>query len=109
MQQLELPMKMDGMMSAADLQDALGAAVLHALDGAFQQGMPVAIASISFEGLDGDGTVTVNAVTADGQKFEAEVEVMEAEEEADAEGADSADAPAPPAEGAPAAPSAEGA
>lgn len=103
MQQLELPMKMDGMMSAADLQDALGAAVLHALDGAFQQGMPVAIASISFEGLDGDGTVTVNAVTADGQKFEAEVEVMEPESDAEdvAEGGEGAEA-APPADAAPA-------
>lgn len=103
MQQLELPMKMDGMMSAADLQDALGAAVLHALDGAFQQGMPVAIASISFEGLDGDGTVTVNAVTADGQKFEAEVEVMEPESDAEdmAEGGEGAEA-APAADAAPA-------
>lgn len=98
---------MDGMMQAAEMQDALGSAVLSALDGAFMQGMPAALESISIEGLDGSGTVTVNAVTTDGQKFSAEVEIMEAEDEDAAEGAEGADAPAPPADGAPPAMNAE--
>lgn len=105
MEQMELPM--DGMLKASDMQDALGHVVLCALDGAFVQGMPAALESISIEGLDGSGTVTVNAVTADGQKFSAEVEIMEMEEDDAAEGAEGADAPAPPPDGAPPAMNAE--
>lgn len=103
MKQLPLPYLEDPMMQSAMMQEALAEAVLSALDGAFANGMPVALSSISLEGLDGNGTVTVNAVASDGTKFSADVEVMvpDASEEAD-ESAGPAGEPEANAAGAPA-------
>ena len=75
----------------AAMQDLLDA-VEMVLDGAMISGMPFKLKTLTLDGLDGDGTVKVTYVTADGVKGEAEVDLSEGLPDDDAPPAD-----APPA------------
>lgn len=86
--------------AVAAMQDLLDV-VEMAIDGACMAGMPMQISSLSIEGLDGNGTVTVSGVGLDGTKFSADVDLSEELGEEDAAPPADAAAPAPaPAAGA---------